>query len=204
MFSSVEVRWFYPGEIPDKVQTWFGGIATEVIEQAPREDIYLLSTHAGKFGIKLRENRIEVKEKEHVYGDRQLGHQVVGAIESWNKVSFGLEEDQHNYFSTQNLTPSWIAITKTRQLSEFYFKRYNPKTDTLFSFSVEACHLELTKIEVQDQYWWTLGLEAYGADDKNFDHLLQRTGQFFSEELPFQLDLEHSYGYPQWLNQLGT
>ncbi|MFN2285080.1 MAG: hypothetical protein ACK2UQ_11710, partial [Anaerolineae bacterium] len=72
MFPTVETRWFYPGIIPSDVLAWYhyGERAPEA--QPTRIDYYLRLSDHGDLGIKLREGRIEIKQRAKQYGAQQL------------------------------------------------------------------------------------------------------------------------------------
>ena len=185
MFSTTEVRWFYPGDFPPQIQTWFGVVADEIMDEASREDVYLLNTLGGRFGIKLRGGLLEVKERTHTHGHHTFTPGVIGILESWVKLSFPLAAMPNS----EGWPSSWVAVKKTRQLSPI--KRHNSNSN---------CFLELTNVEVLNQHWWTLGLEAFGSIDRNHKHLMDSASQVFSSSKPPVLEEGASIGYPTWLD----
>jgi hypothetical protein len=190
VLSTTEVRWFYQGEIPTQIQTWFGLIANENMSQASREDFYLLSTSGGRFGIKLRGNLLEIKERTKTHGPYPFSPEISGIIESWHKLSFPLADKQSHYDAVQGISASWIGVKKTRHL----FPRSSP--------SGEYCHFELTQVEALRQSWWTLGFEAAGKVQGNYDSLVESATQIFSTANSPALERVASSGYPDWLEIL--
>ncbi|MBC8503531.1 MAG: hypothetical protein ISR58_17985 [Anaerolineales bacterium] len=88
MFSTVEVRWFYQGVIPSDIQTWFDQKVVEGIEpinQPSRTDQYLLQGHNASLGVKLREGRVEIKQRVQEYGYAEFGPAVTGIVKGRKK-----------------------------------------------------------------------------------------------------------------------
>ena len=204
IFRSTEVRWFFQGEIPPKVESWFSGLDSEKGSETPRVDIYLLNTGDGNFGIKLRQNMLEVKEREIIHGNHIFNPSMEGVIESWNKTSFLLAPQQHDFYAAEYLTDSWISVKKTRR--QAIYQKLPTKTDkpTILFEAVEACHLELTSILVKEQRWWTIALEAYGNVSSDHERLIKTGRQLPSENTQLGFGRNNSMGYPQWLNELAS
>ena len=59
---------------------------------------------------------------------------------------------------------------------------------------------ELTRLRVQDQYWWTLGLEAFGRAENLRESLLWVAAITLQGDLPMPLASQDWYAYPDWLN----
>jgi hypothetical protein len=63
----------------------------------------------------------------------------------------------------------------------------------------QACHLELTRIGVAGTNWWSLGLEAFGAESGLQESLRRVAEHLFAAGDPPRLDAADSYGYAEWL-----
>ena len=63
MLISNELRWFYPGNLPENIQLWFqqNCLLDPLKSPEAREDVYLYSPGCDYLGIKLRQRRLEVK-----------------------------------------------------------------------------------------------------------------------------------------------
>ena len=199
MYPSVEIRWFYQGQLPTAVFDWFTAIDDGLVKEPPRTDYYLNPlTHDG-IGIKLREGRIEVKQRVQTMQTVQVGEHICGIIEQWQKWSFLLSEQDE--FTESIQSSQWIAVTKSRQIQSFR-SEWGKKLQAQFpGLPMEAdCRIELTELLVQDAQWWTLGLESYGDDETAVStKLLPAIDWIFSSRYMPQLDNQASFGYSQWL-----
>ena len=85
MFSTVEVRWFFNAGIPKEIQYWFDQVNSLPAAQPVRTDHYLQQEENTGLGVKLREGRIEIKQRLQEFGQASFGSNVVGTIEGWSK-----------------------------------------------------------------------------------------------------------------------
>lgn len=85
MFSTVEVHWFFNGGIPKEIQYWFDQVNSSPAAQPVRTDHYLQQEEMTSLGVKLREGRIEIKQRVREFGQSCFGSNVVGTIEGWRK-----------------------------------------------------------------------------------------------------------------------
>ncbi|UCF05164.1 MAG: hypothetical protein JSV33_14800 [bacterium] len=203
MVPSLEVRWFREGTAPDEVLEWF--LHGEPVPGTPetRTDCYLRTRCGGSLGLKLREGRIEVKQRQHRFGERRFHETVWGEPELWYKWSYELADPGEPFLEPATGRPLWIAVRKRRWL-----RRYRIAGDGSVG-AVEAgrwcesgCELEFTTIEVGDGRWWTIGFEAYGGEEVLQDNLLLVAEHVFSAAEPPAFDSSHSFGFPFWLERL--
>lgn len=157
MFPSMEVRWFYEGTIPPEVLAWFQRGNRKPKEQSCRVDYYL-RLDSDSLGIKLREGRIEVKQRHHHYGVVCFHEQVTGLMDHWWKWSFKLTKVHSNLMDVALFPSSWIGVKKERRLW-----KYRLATETE-EYPERGCHVELTNISVGEKAWWSLGFEAFGDE----------------------------------------
>ncbi|TFG71830.1 MAG: hypothetical protein E4H27_03810, partial [Anaerolineales bacterium] len=61
MQKSIETRWFFQGTVQPEVVRWF--TTPLALAQPPRIDTYLYSPGTHDLGVKLREGRIEIKQR---------------------------------------------------------------------------------------------------------------------------------------------
>ncbi len=198
MFPTVEMRWFYPGTIPANVLAWFAGNDKDDQVPARRVDHYLPLFDTDALGIKLREGRVEVKQRRRSFGEAHLHEQVSGQMEHWRKWSFALAPEQGAE------TESWTAVHKERWL-----RRYYPLDDGRLQvlpvsiYPERACDLEITNVRARGQAWWTLCFEAFGPEPALKALLVQVSGQILkSQPPPVPLTVEASYSYPRWLAEI--
>ena len=166
-------------------------------------DYYLRLSDRDSLGIKLREGRIEVKQRHRQYGLFRFHDRVTGLVEHWRKWSFELSEGAGNLTSTIVPASCWIGVTKRRKL-----RRYRlTGNKEIVAVPIEEqsglrCNLELTRIGVDETEWWSLGFEASGdeADEAAMQgSLLLVVKHVLAADKPPAFDAKASYGYPKWL-----
>ncbi|WP_235526439.1 hypothetical protein [Nostoc piscinale] len=81
MLTTIEVRWFYPGTIPTEIEEWF----PQNCSPEKREDWYLYAPKCDYWGIKLRQERLEVKWRKAELGVLNVGELIEGRVEKWGK-----------------------------------------------------------------------------------------------------------------------
>ena len=204
MFSTVEARWFFKGGIPGDIHIWFDQVNSSSVTQPVRTDYYLQQEEKTSLGIKLREGRIEIKQRVREFGQASFASNVVGIIEGWSKWSFLISSRQMGGLSLDVLGNSWLAVEKRRSLNSLQLVDKEIKWVQIPDFSIGGCNVVLTAIRVGNENWWSLGLESYGNGGANFDNLLFAAKHLFSGMFPQNLNTDHSFGYPQWLEQVKT
>jgi hypothetical protein len=203
LISTVEVRWFFQGTISPQVQAWFHGGQGQAAPAQARVDHYLRIADGDALGIKLREGRIEVKQRERQLGTVPLQARVSGVVEHWRKWSFPLTRRKGAALDTPVPALGWVGVHKERQLS-----RYRITSDrglvavSPAQYPDQGCDLELTKVFACGSEWWTLGFEAFGAETNLQDLLSFTAGQLLAATEPPLLAAQDSYGYPRWLQIL--
>ena len=195
MWPTVEVRWFYLGRVPPSLLAWFRGVAGDAQAQPRRVDHYLRLESTEALGIKLREGQIEIKQRQRHLGLARFHERVAGQVEAWRKWSFALTEPGL-------LVPasSWIAVEKERTLIQFQVDsggRVEPLSP--IGYGAGGCGLELTHIQAGGAAWWSLGLEAHGAEATLHENLVAVARHLFARGTGPRLKSTASYGYPRWL-----
>ena len=200
MYPTLEVRWFMRGSIPQDVREWFARGEPPPIHEPPRVDHYLCLPRSNALGIKLREGRIEIKQRLHQYGNIRFHRRVTGAIEHWRKWSMPLATMGEGLAEILVPESSWIAVRKERMLRGYRCDAGGQVVATGGGYADRGCHMELTGVQAGDRVWWTLAFEAYGAEPSlrgslasTMAYVLERDGA------PMSLDARGSYGYPRWL-----
>jgi hypothetical protein len=201
-YPTTEVRWFLTGDIPASVERWFQGLGDQNDHPESRVDRYLRLPNGDALGIKLRENRIEIKIRTTVYGNVTFNNGVEGRMEGWRKWSFELADDNSKATAIGDADLSWVSIEKERILKRFLSDDQGrtipvPADDT----RPKTCALELTRVTALDQQWWSLALEANGQDIQSRDGLILVARQVFVPPSPFALAVDDSLSYPQWLRE---
>lgn len=198
-YPTLEVRWFLRGQIPETIaQDFHQGTIVPPLEK--REDWYLQLPHNEELGIKLRENKVEIKKRVDDRGTRQLSEHVAGQLEEWVKWGFG-SDIENQLFLEHAFQQEWIAIKKSRQQKTYQI--LNQKITEVIDPACpieRGCNLELATLEMQNQTWFSLGFEAFGERDRlqeTFDqvvHYVLKNSQFST------LQAENSYSYPGWIS----
>jgi len=210
VFHTVEVRWFRRGDLPRTVLSWFNHCPGKASRLEERTDAYLL-THVDNLGIKIREGRLEIKFRTHWVGKREFLPKLTGMVEHWAKVGFGEEMVSLRAKSMEQPGTSWLDVRKARLVRHYTQADSGDivpiATDAVSNSpsQLEAdggCSLEITEIEVPQGKWWSLGLEAFGSEERREELLTVVTkhlGSLYDSPL---LEFQTSYGYPYWLANL--
>jgi hypothetical protein len=202
MYPTAEVRWFFRGTIAPAVAAWFRRSEQVLEEELPRVDHYLRQVGTDSLNIKLREGRLEVKQRQQAGTVVQFHPRVAGRVERWRKWSFELAEAAGPGLQPEIMTPHWIAVEKRRTLRRYRLEGERVVRVLPAELPEQGCDLELTRIRAGREAWWSLGLEAYGADPYLESLLVQVAGRLMARTEPPSLATENSYGYPEWLGQL--
>ncbi len=200
MYPTLEVRWFVRGSIPQEVREWFERGDPAPIHEPPRVDQYLRLQRSNALGIKLREGRIEIKQRLHQYGNIRFHRRVSGAIEHWRKWSMPLAATGEGIAEILVPQSSWIAVRKERLLRAYRCDAGGQVLATGGEYVDRGCHMELTSVQAGDRVWWTLAFEAYGTEPSLRGSLVSTMGYILERDgAPITLDARDSYGYARWL-----
>lgn len=191
--------------MPASVKGWFESGEPEPTHEGQRIDHYLLpegnGEHMKGLGIKLREGRLEIKQRSRSLGETGLGKTATGIVESWRKWSFVLERGQEAIrgVSLENL---WLAVEKKRTLRRYNVDDRGRVKPADRSTLTPDCEMELSVVRAAGEMWWSLALEAVGQERKGLA-LLTRVarGALGSTGAPI-LSSADSRGYPVWLQDL--
>jgi len=152
IFSSCELRWFSPLRLKKIEELFYREGLT--IPEAGRTDRYL-KNNRNTFSLKIREGRIEIKLREasgsHIPG--------IGPPGLWTKWSYEMVDPGSLKFPSGD----YIDVTKNRALL-FTSK----KSDRfLAEITIDAgCQIEYGVVALNNQQWFTFGLEAFARDQK--------------------------------------
>jgi hypothetical protein len=202
MYPTVEVRWFYHGPIPPPVEAWFERRPGNVERQPSRVDHYLRLSDSDELNIKLRQGRIEVKQRTAPPRVTQFHKHVAGALEAWRKWSFELAGRAEGRSRSLSPSSAWIAVRKARRLRTYQVTggldlaaQPTPETPD------RGCELELTQVDVMGQTWWTMAFEAFGPEASIQENLLLVAKWVFGNDEPPRLRANASHGYAAWLDK---
>ena len=201
VFSSAEIRWFIKGEIPADVFDWFIGLNENYITQPERTDNYLILSKDDSLGIKLREGRIECKQRLKQIGKISPGISVEGMAEKWKKWSFELIESKDE-FSGMLSDKEWLPVQKKRILVNYGISEEKIIAQKEPFNYKNGCITEITSVKAKNEQWWTLGLEAYGEVNRLLDNLVLISHLILNDRSNVQLIMKDSMGYPGWIKNL--
>ncbi|KJH70856.1 hypothetical protein [Aliterella atlantica] len=182
MLISTELRWFYPGKLPEDIFAWFNsGNLGQTPEQ--REDIYLfVAPDCDYMGVKLRQGRLEVKWRKAELGTISFGNLVAGKLEKWSKWLCA-DETEESFQPQSVVTKSeWLRVKKVR-----------------WQRTQRDCSVEITQLEINGNTWWSLAFEAVGKEQDAIANLQSVGSKIFQDYNLHQLQVEDSFAYPSWL-----
>ena len=215
MLPTVEVRWFYQGDMPETTLQRFksGELPQDkgVVEE--RKDVYLFLPGVDSLGIKLRgtsirresdADQLEIKRRQLEGGVVTFSPGATGRLERWSKWVFRAEPSGPQLSTSVTAKDeAWVSVGKVR-----YLRKYQVTGDKrvlavpLNEWPGNGCNVELTEVLAPGgQVWWTLGLEAFGEADVTIEDTLRlAANDFFAGTDLGMFEEKDSYGYPRWLN----
>lgn len=195
MGATAEVRWFFRGQAPAAIASWFAELGAEAQERA---DHYVRLPETDALGVKLRggEGALELKLREREHGRQELLGGIAGNVEQWRKWPVELGAGRGT------ASGSLIVVHKARRLVTYAPPRWEPSLEPADG---DGCKVEITglRAEEADGEWSTLGMEAFGSEDAILGSLHRTCRAFFGAlDLSQGLEAELSCGYPGWLRHL--
>ena len=214
IFQTAEIRWFFEKNLPEVISQWFIGFDCKFEKQEARTDFYLQLENNTSLGIKIREGKFEIKERQSTEGKVLANNNIEGISESWTKWSFESAEDK--YPLNEIVKGEWIEVIKVRKLQKFIFDKKGKISGGFDDYRSDGCNVELTMVYTKKHHssddsqssdeskviWWTLGLETYGTTASLERNLQTAFDHIFQSKFPLTLSKENSSGYPEWLNNI--
>jgi hypothetical protein len=196
MLTTNELRWLYPGTIPSEIEEWFG----QNCSPQKREDWYLYTPGNDYLGIKLRQERLEVKWRKAELSVLRFGELVEGKAEKWGKWICSDSRGESFQPATVSGNSIWINIQKIRRLQKYQILPDSSIQAVADDKNVDnSCSVEITQLLIQEQTWWSLAFEAVGEDTQILENLRLTASYLFSNYQEPKLIAANSYGYPHWL-----
>lgn len=203
MYPTLEVRWFLTGLTPAAVREWFSGLDGPFEDQPFRTDHYLRLPDAGDLGIKWREGRLELKQRQGTRGLMTFNGVAAGKVEHWRKWSFELAEAGQDLAEMLRPAEAWTAVSKARRL-----RRYRPGDGdemvpvALGEFPAAGVEVELSAVQVGEAHWWSVAFESFGRESDLETGLLSTIELVLEQGEPPALPGSQSCGYPAWLQEV--
>jgi hypothetical protein len=194
---SLEVRWFFPGQLQAVVARWSERFpaATE-----SREDAYMLDPQLPGLSVKVRGGgALEVKVYRGSPGILEVAGRARGRLESWQKWSFPVSPLSRD----GSAAAGWQPVCKRRRISRFWPASGEIVAGALGLGGEPQCEVEITEVRASGRHWWTLGFEATGPADLLRSALEATAALVFAQALPGGVEpgLDNSRSYAQWLCQ---
>ena len=179
MYHSKEIRWFFDKE-NTRLTQWFELRALQLKNAVTRQDYYHIPSLSEFLGIKLREGRLEVKQRTAGSYEENLLSGVKGQIEEWIKWSFKVNEvdEEMEKILSESRSGSWLKVQKARILVKVATNtkgevQYFGESDKL----ERGCQLEYSILQVLGKTCYSFGLEWFGKpwfvwDDPNLSDLI--------------------------------
>jgi len=192
---SLELRWILPGQLPDATASWFDRFPA-VVES--RLDVYL--PPLGGLSVKVRGGGpFEVKVYRGSPGILDVPGRAHGRMEYWQKWSFPFDPPaQHG-----DEPEGWNKVHKTRRVSRFSLSGESSRTVSPGRSEEPGCAVELTKVRVGGEDWWTLGFEATGPAETLRPELEAAAALVFAQTPPagLKFGIDDCRSYAEWLRQ---
>ena len=192
---SLEVRWILPGSPDAAVTEWFDGFLSEV---EAREDAYFLDPDMDRLSVKVRAGRLlEVKAFGGSPGILESGGRARGHLQYWRKWSVRFRPP-----SAGSCDPDgWKRVRKQRRTIQFSLTQGWITAPDGSRAGEPRCAVELTRIRVHHQDWWSLGLEAAGPADLLSPVLGAAAALVFTQLSGLDLGVQDSTSYAEWLRR---
>jgi hypothetical protein len=222
--ASHEVRWFFEGELDESgvVYSWFTRrnwlckTPTEAEFRWPgfdsREDVYCVLSQSGDLGLKWRSDEkgasLDIKGRTAELGSIQFGPNAVGRVERWVKWQYknaAVPAAIRDAFDVITHGPDLVRIRKNRILRKVRLDAFGKDEEVMTSAFIDrGLNIELTKLLVEGDAYWTLGFEAFPHDDDQHGAFQRNACLFLSAYSGPNLDGERSKSYAEWLIERAT
>lgn len=174
MKYTAETRWFYAeADADEAIRKWFSAHGRQFSGKNKRTDHYLLDSSNSK-GIKLRDDRLEIKINAHNWVPEILNFENYNKANSWKKYSFVLAKDDEEAselirsfagLRSIGVNNDWVRIDKERLSIKF---ATNVDEETVEEVEENAtplhgCTVDYTRLQVNlRSNYLSFGFEAFG------------------------------------------
>lgn len=216
MLRSLELRWFFKGILPIRVYQWFTDIlpGNEKFEEKPRDDYYL-ATQSIDLGVKFSRQQLQVKIRTDNVDFTLNNNNIQGSLEYWIRYDWDYLHNKENTKKDKLYDRfSSIKIDKKRLI-----RKYKILDNQLIQIPIQnttdtQCSIEITKINVKEQTWSTLGFDwflnnkipestfivDYITNNKTFNKTIE---ELFNQYPDLKItQIPNSFGYPYFLSKI--
>jgi hypothetical protein len=164
MLRSLELRWIFKGILSIPVYQWFTDIlpSNEKIEEKPRVDYYLVPQSID-LGVKFSRQQLQVKIRKCNIDFTLNKNNIQGSLEYWIRYDWDYQPPKENT-KTDKLYDRFspiIKIDKKRLIRKYKVLDNRLVQIPLSNTTDTQCSVEITKINVKEQTWSTLGLDWF-------------------------------------------
>ncbi|MGH9042209.1 MAG: hypothetical protein ACRDZ3_18475 [Acidimicrobiia bacterium] len=202
METTLEVRWFGPGSPPDAVTGRFDALGASGPQK--RTDAYLVLPGNDTLGVKLREGgtAFELKLRQGDDHPAAFPSGPAGRVERWQKWSFPVGDDACRAARLGLPGESLVDVAKSRRLVAYRLGA-DGTAALARDRAGDGCSVEVTTLDVAGGHWWSVGFEAFGAEQRLADALAAAVAAFFADAgSAEELAGAPSGGYPAWLGEI--
>ena len=207
MQTHLEIRWFFKFKILNSVRNWFEDqLFGPHLTVEKRTDVYLVLPGSEGLGIKVREGKLEIKSRKKASPFVDSTGKIEGMLEAWDKQAWEMSD------AMQDITPgleigdqrTLIGVEKERR--QRWYKvpaKGNLKPLPKSRHRKADCAVELTRLRIfDDEHWWTIALDVFGKAGYVMEKLELAVQWLFQNYVGPKLEINKSYGYPQWLSMV--
>jgi hypothetical protein len=199
MDNSTEIRWFSTERFTD-VERWFKDQGKQFKNQWQQSDFYVRLDGYPKLSFKIREGKAEIKTLVNEPAVIKISNTCSGIVEHWIKWSKPLSGHltATQIFDDKNVL---IELKKERLLITYSINEggINIAND----YANEGCQVELTRLSIENQLYYSFAFEAFGSDDRRTSYLNTITTLVLGEfDANTKLSTNDSYGYPVLLSNI--
>lgn len=198
---TTEVRWFFEGQVPAGVLTWFTNNGTTGLVEE-RCDVYRVDEQPD-VGIKRRDGAtLELKLRVRPPEPLEIGRNVDGQVESWQRWSPAGGRVDLGHHTT------WAEVDKTIIKRRFALNGDEiPLSVETRAMSHQGCDAEIVTISIDGVTAWSFAFAAFGPLDHHH-RCLAAAWEALATDQPWppqlRLQRQNSKGYPAWLTGVTT
>ncbi len=218
-FTSVEVRWFFPGGTAANagLAEWF--VDTQPVPREPeterprwqprsdgKPDVYLRLPGVHDMGIKLREGLLQIKGRVAELGPVGFGGGRAGIVDCWCKWSYAdALPALETVFRPAAAGSATIPVAKTRALRLFVLSGGDDLREMRPGCAVDrGVMAELAELTVAGRAFVSLAFEAFPDDAAMRAVFPDVVSRCLADCPDHRLDASTSASYPRLLDRLGT
>ena len=123
---------------------------------------------------------------------------VHGRSDTWVKWSFGTDGFAPWVDAIVSSEPTWVTAHKERMLRKFDLDGDMVAEVPIDQRPVDGCNVELVRLAVGRDVWWTFGFESFGPRERVRANLLTVLSHWFKTPAPVSLDTTNSVPYSAW------